>query len=711
MLTKTTNYGAFSKTITHVRDQNGNNLSITSETGTISYLYDADNRITQITDQNGGVTTFQYDGMGNQTVVNYPNGVSTFTTYDPNGNVISVITQTTPPPPPAGSPGQVKTQGGSENDREILFETDYAVIGINSPISGPGLGENEIVSITVMNQGMVILPEFMVSFVLDDTIAFVEVVPVPIFPMETYDHVFSQTVDLSIPGEDYFLTTCVMAFGDENPMNNCMDAVIFNAPLISIFQSFNYAYDVVGNKVWEGHMDGSFINYEYSPRNELLTEFNSATSTFTEYTYYPGGQRETMTINELITNFYLYNPDGTLLSAGGTTYIADNVGNRTSMTDPDGFVTEYMYGYNYELLQTDWPGSGISQFWYSAQGDLLKESQDGIITFRHYLEKEILTELDGSGNPTYVYNPRLSLSGDPGTGYLFYDGSCNSTLELGPDQSILAMVSFDHYGNTTGLTGSFLNDLMVFNSLDKVPGMSAFTLSRNDLPSPWLYDPQTGFSYNFNINGPEMGPETPGIPYGPDGSDPTPRPKGIPNPDPPTEVQTCCCCVKNLNIKSITPLTPPAFGHLMKTEITLEYKVWSRPESQDCTLEWWEKSNEPPDWYGVEPNTWNDMYQNARTRASFNHSWGCRTKPCPPPYTVTVVDEDPPSLAVRPGRTVTRVLEFAIRVKSAPDCPCSTTWIAVFAKQQLKMVNGVPQRNEASSYLERGLTNPPSFND
>jgi YD repeat-containing protein len=712
IISKVTNYGTFSKTITHTRDRNGNNLSIISEAGTISYLYDADNRITQITDQNGGVTTFQCDGMGNPTVVNYPNGISTFTTYDANGNVISVVTQTTPSPP-AGNPGQKSAKTKIESSREILEGIDYAVVEIISPVSGPGLSEEVPVIINVMNMGTVVLPDFVVSYTLDDTIAFTEFVTVPIPLGGFYVHTFSQFVDLSIPGNTYELTACVMATGDDYPDNDCMITSITNEITITMYQAFNYIYDFNGNKTMETRLDGTNILFEYSNRNELISEYNLTTGALNEFTFYPGGQKHTMTVNGIVEYHYLYNPDGAMLSAGDLEFTADNMGNRTSVTDPDGNVIGYSFGYNYDLLQVSFPDGTASYYAYSAQGDKLQQIENGITTYTHCLEKEVLTEMDAAGNPTWVYNPRLSLTGGLATGYYYYNGHGTSTLQMDHFQTVLATAFYDSYGNITDSSGTFLQDKEIFKSTTYEPLLGIFTYSSYYLPAPWLYDPESGFSLNYLTNGPEMGPDTPGIPYGPDGSDPKPGPdpgtpydpggsdprfdpRGVPAPKPEPVIPRCCCCVNDLR----TPLNVTktsndnAFFIKFDTEIDLEYKLWDRNYDGDCTLEWWEKSNMAYT-YDMEPNTWTDMTQDPEMESTFK-KWKCRDNNCPPPHKLTVIDTDTPGWpkGYMPRETASLVIYFEITVKSTPGCDCDYLSMSNYFTVTHEITWGTPGKQE-----------------
>jgi len=483
---KVTNYGTFTKTISYTLDQNGNLLTITSETGTITYEYDNDNRLRQVTDQNGGVTTYQHDGMGNQTRVDYPNGVSTFTTYDANGNVISVVTQTTPPPPPpADRQLIISAVPGMESEREVLFDTDLAVTGILSPVSGPDLGE-EPVTIAITNFGTLPVNEFIADYMIEGE-GFSEYLIMTINPGETIIFTFDQYADLSEPG-DYLLETSVLAMEDEFPGNNSMFALITHEIPVITYQQFLYDYDPNGNKTVESLMDGTTTFLAYSDRNELTSEYTAPSGMLNEYTYYPGGQRETMTA-DMMTDLYVYNPDGALMAAGDALYTADNNGNRTSMTNNLGDITLYDYGFNNELLSVTMP-TGETQYAYSALGTMLMKAEEGIVSYMLTYGNNILAEYDQTGISTCYYNPGLSITQGLLTGYYCYDGFASSTLQLDPSMSILATAEYDEFGTITGSSGIWLNGRNTFEDKIYYQSINLFCYDADGFLN--FYDPNTG---------------------------------------------------------------------------------------------------------------------------------------------------------------------------------------------------------------------------
>lgn len=79
------------KTNTYGYDPAGNLNSFTDAGGAVTYNYDAANELTSLTDPQGKQTTFNYDNDHNRTQINYPNGVSQFTTYDNANRITSIV--------------------------------------------------------------------------------------------------------------------------------------------------------------------------------------------------------------------------------------------------------------------------------------------------------------------------------------------------------------------------------------------------------------------------------------------------------------------------------------------------------------------------------------------------------------------------------------------------------------------------------------------
>ena len=148
----------------------------------------------------------------------------------------------------------------------------------------------------------------------------------------------------------------------------------------------------------------------------------------------------------------------------------------------------------------------------------------------------------------------------------------------------------------------------------------------------------------------------------------------------------CPCCADGLTIDNIRKTdNAQRIDHKFDVNFNLQYPA-SGPKGS-CVLEWWEKTDVPavP---GHKPNTWTELYALYPQSPTFD-PWKNRAETCASSSPVTIMDD--PHLGKSPGRTVTRTLEFKIKVNSMPassDSGCTAATQEVTAKQVLVMVNG-----------------------
>ena len=152
--------------------------------------------------------------------------------------------------------------------------------------------------------------------------------------------------------------------------------------------------------------------------------------------------------------------------------------------------------------------------------------------------------------------------------------------------------------------------------------------------------------------------------------------------------EACYCCISSVAISNVSRIdTATRMGHSFDFEIRTSRSTQHGPRlGPECTLEWWERTNVPYT-SGMTANTWTDMFRLVPTSPTFN-PWNNRPTACDTASTVTI--NDPPTLGRRPGRTVTRTLEFDLKVKSGPGGTCANAEQSATATQVLSMVNGAP---------------------
>lgn len=79
--------------ITTSFDPVGNLTSLSTVGGTTSYSYTPVNLLASLTEPGGATTTFSYDANYHRTKTSYPNGVSLNTSYDNDGQILSIVGQ------------------------------------------------------------------------------------------------------------------------------------------------------------------------------------------------------------------------------------------------------------------------------------------------------------------------------------------------------------------------------------------------------------------------------------------------------------------------------------------------------------------------------------------------------------------------------------------------------------------------------------------
>jgi RHS repeat-associated protein len=139
----------------------------------------------------------------------------------------------------------------------------------------------------------------------------------------------------------------------------------------------------------------------------------------------------------------------------------------------------------------------------------------------------------------------------------------------------------------------------------------------------------------------------------------------------------CCACVVDVHIANVHKFADGnLYGHRFDVAIMLRYKYTSSLKEGDAQLLWEEKSDNPPDWQGLTPNRWNEVFALFPTSPTFN-PWNFKERKCPGWVSLTITD--------RPAEFLgnSRVLNFRITVKSAPNCNCTDKSKTVTATQTL----------------------------
>jgi RHS repeat-associated protein len=94
LISSTTHAPSFgSVSLAYTYDPAGNRLTSTGPDGTVTYAYDANSRLTQITDPKQGLFGIQYDSASRITALTRPNGITDNYTYDVNGRLVGIASK------------------------------------------------------------------------------------------------------------------------------------------------------------------------------------------------------------------------------------------------------------------------------------------------------------------------------------------------------------------------------------------------------------------------------------------------------------------------------------------------------------------------------------------------------------------------------------------------------------------------------------------
>ncbi len=189
-------------------------------------------------------------------------------------------------------------------------------------------------------------------------------------------------------------------------------------------------YDAVGNRIAMRDANGHTVVYVYDRNNMLITvtdpsdDGNNTKDRVTRYQYDVVDNRTAATDAEGRTATYLYREDNRLLTvttppvAGAdgvltqytTSYAYDGVGNRISVRDQNGNLTQYVYNQDNLLKQTTDALGQVTQYSYDADlnrvsivvGAQLIAGKRQVLRFGYDEEDQLIAQTDALGNTTVI---------------------------------------------------------------------------------------------------------------------------------------------------------------------------------------------------------------------------------------------------------------------------------------------------------------------
>ena len=396
-----------------------------------SYAYDAASRLTGQQYQDGTRVTIAYDVDSRRTVLSDWTGLYT-STYDQDGRLSAVVN-------PAG----------------ITITYSYDAVG---------------------QRAWMAQPTGRFTYVFD-----------PVGRISTLTNPEGQTTSWSYDAASR-VTAQVLANGVRvsNTYDNA-DHLLLLANLTSTgttLSSFNYAYNVVGNRTRVLEVDGSVVTWSYDPTYQLTNEQRSGPNSYSiTYTYDAVGNR-TLMVNNAAPTTYTYNAANEMATcqtgAGTTTYTFDGDGNLLTSLAPGIQLTTNTWDGENRLTQVALPSALTDIFTYNGDG-LRVQKQDSTGTTRHVWDDEtILLETNSANAIQVVYTLQ------PG-GY----GAIVSQSRGGADSFYL----FDALGSTRTLTttGGVVTDTYVYGSFGEL-------LTAGVTTNPFRYIGRFGYYFDADTS-------------------------------------------------------------------------------------------------------------------------------------------------------------------------------------------------------------------
>lgn len=490
---------------------------------------------------------------------------------------------------------------------------------------------------------------------------------------------------------------------------------VFRAPQTPSF--FRYSYDPIGNlfNLYENYSGNTWTTYTYDDAYQLLSErragtflinyaithtYDSVGNHLTEW--FADGSRATTTYDA--ANQPQVRQSNWANHPAVTTYSYDAAGNRRDELYTDGVRSTYTWDYENQLHIYN--SVGLSLFTFTYNGDfrrtqrVLPSSPGGTLRF-NWDGDTYLSEMDDSNVTNVVYSmeptPYGALVGLRKTApslnnYYIFPDRIGTTVWVGQSGSTIPInYRFQAFGRQPSSSGNptnlnWIGQLGYYRDLFGGGGGLFYVRRR-------YFDAGTYQWLSVDPLGARSGDVNPYV-YASN------RPLVMIDPSGLQELScadTCCCCVENLsipakrivNIDRIQGIPFPIWGKAFVADIETQWKAFSK--SVECKLEWWEKSTQAIPPLNVA-NKWTDMFDYTKGKSRTFDPWTKdRKKPCPGKEFVGVLDE--PSLPLQ-NKSDTQTIYFAIRVVSAPDCPCDKPSAVVYGRLDLEIVRGMGTKRE-----------------
>ncbi len=370
-----------------------------------SYAYDAGRRLASVTDPVGGTTKFGYDAVGHNTTVTSPLGRVTKYDYDPAGRLVACT-----------DPGGAVTRYHYSSAGLLLDVTDPTgattknTYDANGRLAGrtDGLGRTT-----------------------------------------TYEYGLTGNVETATNPNGGTEKFSYDPFGRVSSVSDAAGAVI------------SYGYDADGRQTQRTAPAGTKVT-RYDSRGLVVASTDAAGRT-TTYEY--DGNGRLISVNDPVGNVSrtAYDANGRVVSrtdptGAVTRYTYDAAGHLLTTTDPLGHVTTNTWDAAGHLVSVTDAMGGVTRYTYDADGRRTSETSAAglVVRFEYDATGRLAKTTDPRGGVTaYGYNPRgdqTSVASPTGsTKHLEYDAAGQLTRSVNGNGAATAY-TYDGAGNLTSIT-------------------------------------------------------------------------------------------------------------------------------------------------------------------------------------------------------------------------------------------------------------------